>query len=151
MRPITSSAVRRHFHCCPSTGILSYCAPFRRQWQLPYNVNIFTLTAAELVIERRSLLNQAIANLIRERDRVFDELQKRASVRAFPSKANFILMKTARPAHRLFDALYSQGVLVRDVSSYPLLDRCLRVSIGTPEENDRFLVALDQALENKNG
>ena len=121
------------------------------KWKLPYNVNIFTLTAAELVTERRSLLNQAIANLIRERDRVFDELQKRASVRAFPSKANFILMKTARPAHRLFDALYSQGVLVRDVSSYPLLDRCLRVSIGTPEENDRFLVALDQALENKNG
>ena len=121
------------------------------KWKLPYNVNIFTLTAAELVIERRSLLNQAIANLIRERDRVFDELQKRASVLAFPSKANFILMKTARPAHRLFDGLYSQGVLVRDVSSYPLLDRCLRVSIGTPEENDRFLVALDQALENKNG
>ena len=121
------------------------------KWKLPYNVNIFTLTAAELVTERRSLLNQAIADIIRERDRVFDELQKRASVRAFPSKANFILMKTARPAHRLFEALYSQGVLVRDVSSYPLLDRCLRVSIGTPEENDRFLVALDQALENKNG
>src|SRR5436190_2576741 len=121
------------------------------KWKLPYNVNIFTLTAAELVVERRSLLNQAIANLIRERDRVLHELQKRAAVRAFPSKANFILIKTARPAHRLFDALYSQGVLVRDVSSYPLLDRCLRVSIGTPEENDRFLVALDQALENKNG
>src|SRR5438093_6495593 len=119
--------------------------------KLPYNVNIFTLTAAELVIERRSLLNQGIANLIRERDRVSAELEKQSAVRAFPSKANFILIKTARPARQLFDALYSRGVLVRDVSAYPLLDRCLRISIGTPEENDRLLAALDQALENKNG
>jgi len=117
--------------------------------KLPYNVNIFTLTAAELVIERRAALNQGIAALIRERDRIFGELQKRPAIRAFPSKANFILMKAAKPARQLFDALYSQGVLVRDVSSYPLLERCLRISIGTPEENDRFLVALDQALENK--
>jgi histidinol-phosphate aminotransferase len=117
--------------------------------KLPYNVNVFTLAAAEIVIERRAELSQAIATLVRERDRVFAELQKRQALRAFPSKANFILMKTARPARELFDALYSQDVLVRDVSAYPLLDRCLRVSIGTPEENDRFLKALDHALENK--
>ena len=117
--------------------------------KLPYNVNIFTLAAAEAVIEKRSVLDRGIATLIQERDRVFTELQKRPSLRAYPSKANFILMKTAKPARNLFDALYQQGVLVRDVSSYPLLDRCLRVSIGTPEENNRFLKALDQALENK--
>jgi histidinol-phosphate aminotransferase len=50
-------------------------------------------------------------------------------------------------ARALFDALYTHGVLIRDVSAYPLLDRCLRVSIGTPEENDKFLRALDLALE----
>ena len=117
--------------------------------KLPYNVNIFTLAAAEIVIERRSELSQAIATLVRERDRVFAELQKRPALQAFPSKANFILMKTAKPARELFEALYSQGVLVRDVSGYPLLDRCLRVSIGTPQENGRFLTALDRVLENK--
>ena len=117
--------------------------------KLPYNVNIFTLIAAEIVIEHRSLLNQGIANLIRERDRVFAELQKRQAISAFPSKANFILMKTAKPAQQLFDALYKHGVLVRNVSSYPLLDRCLRVSIGTPEENNKFLAALDHALEDR--
>jgi histidinol-phosphate aminotransferase len=115
--------------------------------KLPYNVNIFTLTAAEIVIERRPVLDRGISALIRERDRVFAELQKRPAVRAFPSRANFILMKTAKPAREVFDALYSQGVLVRDVSAYPLLDRCLRVSIGTPEENDRFLAALDRTLD----
>ena len=117
--------------------------------KLPYNVNIFTLAAAQIVIERRTVLSQAIETLVRERDRVFGELQKRPAVRAFPSQANFILIKTAKPARELFDAMYSQGVLIRDVSAYPLLDRCLRVSIGTPEENDRFLAALDHALENK--
>ena len=117
--------------------------------KLPYNVNIFTLAAAEVIIENHDVLNRGIAALIRERDRVFAELQKRPSIRAYPSQANFILIKTAKPARELFDALYSQGVLVRDVSAYPLLDRCLRISIGTPEENNRCLAALDQALENK--
>src|SRR5215510_13983490 len=115
--------------------------------KLPYNVNVFTLAAVETVIENRGVLNRGIEALVRERERVFAELQKRNNVRAFPSTANFILIRTARPARELFDQLYSHGVLVRDVSAYPLLDRCLRVSIGTPEENDRFLAALDRVLE----
>ena len=117
--------------------------------KLPYNVNIFTLTAAEVIIEKHDVLSRGIANLIRERDRVFTELQKRPAVRAFASRANFILIKTAKPARELFEALYSHGVLIRDVSAYPLLERCLRISIGTPEENNRCLAALDRVLENK--
>jgi histidinol-phosphate aminotransferase len=117
--------------------------------KLPYNVNIFTLTAAELVIERRDVLQEAISTLIRERERVAVELQKRPAVQVFPSKANYLLMRTAMPARQLFEGLYIQGVLVRDVSAYPLLENCLRVSIGTPEENDRFLRALDNTLETK--
>jgi histidinol-phosphate aminotransferase len=116
--------------------------------KLPYNVNIFTLAAAEIVIENRTALDRGIDLLVRERDRVFAELQKRKAVQAYPSTTNFILLRTAQPARELFERLYSHGVLVRDVSSYPLLDRCLRVSIGTPEENARFLAALDSALEN---
>jgi histidinol-phosphate aminotransferase len=117
--------------------------------KLPYNVNIFTLTAAEVIIEKHDVLSRGIANLIRERDRVFAELQNRTAVRAFASRANFILIKTAKPARELFEALYSHGVLIRDVSAYPLLERCLRISIGTPEENNRCLAALDRVLENK--
>src|SRR5215467_4339664 len=116
--------------------------------KLPYNVNIFTLAAAEIILEKHDVLNRGIAALVRERDRVFAELQKRPATRPFPSKANFILLKTAKAPRELFDALYRQGVLIRDVSAYPLLEQCLRVSIGTPEENDRFLAALDRALEN---
>jgi histidinol-phosphate aminotransferase len=114
--------------------------------KLPYNVNIFTLTAAETVIERRSVLDEAIAKIVAERDRLIAELRTRPRVKVFSSRANFILMKTSRPTRELFDGLYSEGVLVRDVSSYPLLDKAFRVSVGRPEENDRFLAALDKTL-----
>jgi len=117
--------------------------------KLPYNVNIFTLAAAEIVVEKHLLLERGIQALIQERERVFDQLQKRQAVSVYPSKANFLLMRTPKPARELFEALYNRGVLVRDVSAYALLDRCVRVSIGTPEQNDRFLAALDSVLEMK--
>lgn len=115
--------------------------------KLPYNINIFTLTAAEMAVEKRHVLDNAIRSIIRERDRVLVELARRPSVRVFSSKANFVLIKTPYPSQTVFEALYSEGVLVRDVSKYPLLDRALRVSIGRPEENNRFLRGLDRALE----
>ena len=117
--------------------------------KLPYNVNIFTLTAAELVLERSGMLRDAIQTLVAERQRLIAEVRKRPGVEAFDSCANFFLMRTSRDARELFDALYAQGVLVRDVSSYPMLERVLRVTAGTPEENDRFLSALDKSLETK--
>lgn len=115
--------------------------------KLPYNVNVFTLTAAELVLEHPDIMKDAIQSLIAERQRVIAEVRKRPGVEAFDSCANFFLIRTERSAHALFDALYAQGVLVRDVSSYPMLERVLRVSVGKPEENNRFLTALDRALE----
>jgi histidinol-phosphate/aromatic aminotransferase/cobyric acid decarboxylase-like protein len=115
--------------------------------KLPYNVNVFTLAAAELVLERPNVMRDAIQTLITERRRVLAEVQTRPGVEAFDSCTNFFLIRTRKTARELFDALYAQGVLVRDVSSYPMLDRVLRVSVGKPQENDRFLSALDRALE----
>jgi histidinol-phosphate aminotransferase len=116
--------------------------------KLPYNVNVFTLAAAELVIERRKMLDETIDKVIAERDRLLAELKNRRNVESFPSTANFILIRSARPARELFNALLAQGILVRDVSSYPMLERALRVTVGRRDENDRFLQALDRALEN---
>ena len=115
--------------------------------KLPYNVNVFTLAAAELVLERPNVMRDAIQTLIGERQRVLAEVRKRPGVEAFDSCTNFFMIRTSKVARKLFDALYAQGVLVRDVSSYPMLDRVLRISIGKPQENDRFLNALDRALE----
>jgi histidinol-phosphate aminotransferase len=115
--------------------------------KLPYNVNVFTLTAAELVLERPNTMDDAIQALIAERQRMIAEVRRRPEVEVFDSCANFFLIRTGRVARILFDALYAQGVLVRDVSGYPMLERVLRVSVGKPEENNRFLTALDRALE----
>ena len=114
--------------------------------KLPYNVNIFTLAAAELIVEELRI-EEPIRRLLGERERMQGELARRPGVETFPSHANFILIRTKFSARRVFDALYDAGVLVRDVSGYPMLDRCLRVSIGTSVENTRFLEALDRALE----
>ena len=115
--------------------------------RLPYSVNIFTLVAAELAIERYSICLDSINALIQERASLAAELCCRQQVEVFPSKANFILIKTPHPGSLIFEELHAQGVLVRDVSHYPLLDRAVRVSVGRPEENTRFLNALDRALE----
>ena len=84
--------------------------------------------------------------IIRERERVFQKLKEIPSVRPLPSQANFIAFATGRRPADVFEKLYSGGVLVRDVSRYPMLEKFLRVSVGTPEENDRFLSVLREAL-----
>jgi histidinol-phosphate aminotransferase len=115
--------------------------------KLPYNVNIFTLAATELVLEQPDVMRESIETLIRERARVRAELQQRKGIEVFDSHANFLLIRTPMEAKALFDALYAEGVLVRDVSTYPMLSRSLRVTIGKPEENERFLQALDEAMD----
>jgi histidinol-phosphate aminotransferase len=63
-------------------------------------------------------------------------------VKVYPSEANFFLVGLPIEPRVLFDELYEQGILIRDVSSYPMLSKCLRISVGTREENDRLLSAL---------
>jgi histidinol-phosphate aminotransferase len=60
-----------------------------------------------------------------------------------PSGANFVLVRIAGDAHDLWQRLLARGVLVRDFSSWPRVEGCLRVTVGTPAENEAFLAALD--------
>jgi histidinol-phosphate/aromatic aminotransferase/cobyric acid decarboxylase-like protein len=73
-----------------------------------------------------------------------DRLERCANVaRVFPSDANFLLIE-CRDAGQFFAAGKSAGLIVRDFSSYPGLANCLRISIGTPEQNQRLLAAVEQ-------
>ena len=107
--------------------------------KLPYNLNVFSMVAAEAALEYFDLLKPQIDLLIEERERVFRQLNGIPTVRAYPSEANFIAFETKRPPGPIFDALYAEGILVRDISRYPKLAQFLRISIGTPAENDAFL------------
>ncbi len=115
--------------------------------KLPYNVNVFTLTAAEALIDEAHAVEGSIRAVIEERNRLKEAIERRPGLDAFTSHANFVLFRTPYRADAVFERLYADGVLVRNVSHYPMLDRALRVSIGTPDQNARFLNALDDTLE----
>lgn len=108
----------------------------------PYNLNVFAQEVALAALERLDLVLERVDLIVRERTRVSAALQDISGVRPYPSEANFILFWTQAPAGAAFEGLLRRGVLVRDVSGMPMLDRCLRVTIGMPEDNGRFLDAL---------
>jgi histidinol-phosphate aminotransferase len=114
--------------------------------RLPYNVNVLTQQIAACVLRRSDVLDRQ-ATLIRDgRAQLLAGLQSLAGVQAFPSDANFILFRVAS-ADAVFAGLKMHGVLIKNLSgSHPSLIDCLRVTVGTAEENGRFLSALEQCL-----
>ena len=111
--------------------------------RLPYSVNAMSQVAAEVAMENRELFEPCIARIVSERGRLAAELAARDGVEVFPSEANYLFMRLAG-AHEVWERLYQEhSVLVRDFSGGAATKDCLRVSIGSPEENDRFLAALD--------
>jgi histidinol-phosphate aminotransferase len=115
--------------------------------RLPYNMNFISQLAALAALEERSLLDATVAELSGLRDELMASLQALPGVRPYPSRANFILFELERADPKaVFESLYASGVLVRDVTSYPRLQRCLRVSVGSRAENVAFLSSLARAL-----
>jgi histidinol-phosphate aminotransferase len=114
--------------------------------KLPYNVNQFSLTAAEVALENIERFRPPIDSVLKERERLGRELGEIAGMKVYPTEANFFLIEVPGAPRELFDALYSQGILIRDVSQYPMLSKCLRISVGTKEENDRLLSAMRDIL-----
>jgi histidinol-phosphate aminotransferase len=115
--------------------------------RLPYNINFISQLAAMAAIDAYGELEGRVAELSRLREDLQNVLVGMPGVKAYPSEANFILIELAEASPQaVFDALYRRGVLVRDVTSYPMLSRCLRVTVGTKKENEAFLHALGTAL-----
>lgn len=118
---------------------------------LPYNLNTFSQTAAEVAIEMyESKLKPLVTLICAERDRLFVGLETIQSLKPVRSRANFMLVRTDINPSRLFDELLKRDILVRDVSSYIMLARYFRVSVGTPTENDRLLEALREICSTAN-
>ena len=110
--------------------------------KMPYSLNFFSMTAAEVALEKIHLLRPLVEQMQSERNRLFAELQKIEGLSPVPSAANFFCVKTAIPPGELFEALYERGILIRDVSKAPMLSDYVRISVGTPDENDRLIAAL---------
>jgi histidinol-phosphate aminotransferase len=91
-------------------------------------------------------MDDRVQRLVAERDRVAAELTATDGVTVYPSGANFLLFRPDGDGHERWQQMVDHGVLVRDFSRWPRLEGCLRVTIGTPEENDAFLAALRTSL-----
>ena len=114
--------------------------------KLPYSVNIISLIAARKLIGQEALIEERALMIRSERQRVFDALRGLPGIKPNPSHANFVLFEAERPVSKIFHGLIERGVLIRDVSRYPMLERSMRVTIGLPEENDAFLDALREVM-----
>ncbi len=124
-------------------------APWREAVQ-PWAVGAFSCAAALEVLGREGWMRQAVARLLRERGRLGAALARLPGVTPYPSQANYVLFgvgeATGWDAFDLFDRLYAEGVVIRRWRDEPRLRGALRVSVGRPEENDRFLEVLGRAL-----
>lgn len=113
---------------------------------LPYNLNFFSATAAQVACERYDLLRPQIDLLIGERERVGAALAAIGGIAPVPSAANFMVARTRMPPRKLFNELLARDILIRDVSNYPMLADYFRLSIGSPTENDRLIAALNEVM-----
>jgi histidinol-phosphate aminotransferase len=115
---------------------------------LPYHLDAVKQIAGCLALRHTDEMNARVATVVDERERISADLA-RLPLEVFPSGANFVLFRVAADrcsgridGHQLWQALVERSILVRDCSSWPRLDDCLRVTVGTREENDAFLAAI---------
>ena len=118
--------------------------------RLPYNINVLTQISAEFVLYNIAVLDQQ-AKLIRtEREGLLEKMKAMPALQVFPSQANFILFRVLnKSANDVFESIRQSGVLIKNMRADDgLLKNCLRVTVGTPEENLAFISALLEAVNN---
>ena len=113
---------------------------------LPYHLDVATQAAGRVALQFVDEMHGRVHHLVEERERIFAALRDEPRVEVFPSGANFLLFRCATGGRAVWDGLVARGVLIRDFSSWPGVEDCLRVTVGTPAENDRFLSSLDEVL-----
>jgi histidinol-phosphate aminotransferase len=135
-------AAARIGYCLADPAVVGELARVR----LPYHLSALTQATGEVALRYTGEAAEVLEIIGAERDRLLMELARVPAVEVFPSSANFVLFRTPADALSLWQALLDRGVLIRDVSSAPELEGCLRVTAGRPEETDAFLKALGEAL-----
>jgi histidinol-phosphate aminotransferase len=113
----------------------------------PFNISVLNCEAALFALEHADEYARQAGTIRAERGKLHDAIALLPGVRPFRSEANMILARVP-DARRVFEGMRARGVLVKNVSGlHPLLANCLRITVGTPEENPQTLAALRGALE----
>lgn len=114
--------------------------------RLPFNLNALSQATALEAFKNKNIIKSQIKNITSERERLFEELSRINNVLPYPSEANFILLKI-KNANAVYQKLIEKGVLVRNMGS--AIRDSLRVTVGTPEENNFFIKALRKSIGGK--
>lgn len=117
--------------------------------RLPYNINILTQVMAEHALEHKHLFDQQTQMICSDREELYQQLQQIDGVKPYPSQANFILIKLdSADASQVFQQLKERGILIKNLHpSGGLLANCLRVTVGSSRENNSFISALKEILQ----
>jgi histidinol-phosphate aminotransferase len=114
--------------------------------RLPYNVGVLTQVVAEILLRHHDVLLQQAEQIKRDRTWLFERLVGTVDVHAYPSAANFILFRLPHAA-KVFEGLKQRGVLIKKLDGgHPALLDCLRVTVGTADENELFVKALQESI-----
>ena len=117
--------------------------------RLPYNVGVLPQVVAGKLLAHHEILLQQAQQIKHDREKLYRQLHEIAGVQVYPSEANFLLFRVAN-ATAVFNGLKQRGVLIKNLhGGHPMLQNCLRVTVGTPEENERFVHALQESLHNE--
>jgi histidinol-phosphate aminotransferase len=112
----------------------------------PYNISVLNCECALFALEHADVYARQAADIQSERERLQAALRDMPNVKAWPSDANMILVRVPDAA-KSFEGMKAHGVLVKNVSKmHPLLANCLRLTVGTHDENTRMLQALQASL-----
>ncbi len=110
----------------------------------PYNIGVLAEHYALAALARADEVHAAVGTIIAERRRLADALERLPAVeRIYPSDANFLLVR-CRAAGAICRVLAERGIIVRDRSSDPMLDNCIRITVGTADQNDLLLATLKE-------
>lgn len=108
----------------------------------PYNINVLTRDALKNAFDNIQLKNEFVNSVLKEKNYLIDELLKLSFVEnIFPSDTNYLLVKFKK-AKLVHQKLFDEKIIIRDRSSQPKLDNCLRISIGTRTQNEKLITKL---------
>jgi histidinol-phosphate aminotransferase len=118
--------------------------------RLPFSVNIFSETAALTLLENPSFIMENVIKILDNKEKLYKELIKIPGITVYPSATNFFMIDTGISGTEAAVRIGQLGVAIRDVSDHPMTINCIRITVGTPEENQSLLKALKLFIEGRN-
>ncbi|HDQ03381.1 MAG TPA: histidinol-phosphate transaminase [Deltaproteobacteria bacterium] len=113
--------------------------------RLPYNINCLSQITADFFLDNRQEFLSQLGRIIDNREKLFFRMKEIDKIMPYPSSANFIFFSCAFDSDRIYEKLVEAGIIIKNLNS-GLTRNCMRVTVGTPEENEAFLNALKSAV-----